>query len=177
MYANGVNPARDNTIRTGTFSVKTGDRLSLGSRELIFIEAPMLHWPDTMFSYLTGENILFSNDGFGQHYASEFLFNDLVDQGELYTEAVKYYANILNPFSKQVERKIEELLGLNLPIDMICPSHGVIWRDRPTQIVEQYLKWSRAYQENRTILYDYHWESTRKMAEGLPGDYPGRPRM
>lgn len=167
--ANGVKSLRGQYHQDWNFQVvKTGDRLSLGSRELIFIEAPMLHWPDTMFSYLTGENILFSNDGFGQHYASEFLFNDLVDQGELYTEAVKYYANILNPFSKQVERKIEELLGLNLPIDMICPSHGVIWRDHPTQIVEQYLKWSRAYQENQvTILYDTMWESTRKMAEAI----------
>src|SRR5690554_2713260 len=86
--------------------VKTGDRLNIGSRELIFIEARMLHWPDTMFCYLTGDNILFSNDGFGQHYASELMYNDLVDQAELYSKALKYYANILTPFSKLVTAKI-----------------------------------------------------------------------
>jgi len=90
--------------------VKTGDRLNLGSKEIIFIEAPMLHWPDTMFSYLTGDNILFSNDAFGQHYATEYMYNDLVDQYELQMEAMKYYANILNPFSKLVDKKMFSLL-------------------------------------------------------------------
>ncbi|MDP3450635.1 MAG: MBL fold metallo-hydrolase, partial [Anaerolineaceae bacterium] len=105
--------------------VKTGERLSLGSKELIFIEAPMLHWPDSMFTYLTGDNILFSNDAFGQHLASERLYNDRIDQGELYQEALKYYANILTLYSPAVTKKIKELKALNLPIDMICPSHGV----------------------------------------------------
>ncbi|MGZ8898382.1 MAG: MBL fold metallo-hydrolase, partial [Halobacteriota archaeon] len=77
--------------------VKTGDTLSLGSKELIFIEAPMLHWPDSMMSYLTGDNVLFSNDAFGQHIATEHMYNDLVDQAELFQEAIKYYANILTP--------------------------------------------------------------------------------
>jgi len=97
-------------------TVKTGDKLNIGDSDLVFIEAPMLHWPDTMFTYMTGENILFSNDGFGQHYATEFLFNDLADQGELLTEALKYYANILTPFSSQVTRKIDEILALELPV-------------------------------------------------------------
>ncbi len=92
--------------------VKTGDKLSLGSKELIFIEAPMLHWPDSMFTYLTGDEVLFSNDAFGQHYASEFMFNDKVDQAELFSECIKYYANILTPFSPMVIRKIKEILGL-----------------------------------------------------------------
>ena len=105
--------------------VRTGEKLSLGDKELIFIEAPMLHWPDSMFCYLTGDNILFSNDAFGQHYASELMYNDLVDQGELFQECLKYYANILTPFSRLVERKIKEVVGLNLPVDMICTSHGV----------------------------------------------------
>jgi anaerobic nitric oxide reductase flavorubredoxin len=120
--------------------VKTGDRLSLGQKELIFVEAPMLHWPDSMFCYLTGENILFSNDAFGQHYASEFMFNDLVDQAELFAECTKYYANILTPFSPLVVKKIEQFLALELPLDMICTSHGVIWRDNPAQIVGKYLE-------------------------------------
>ncbi|HPI15945.1 MAG TPA: MBL fold metallo-hydrolase, partial [Spirochaetota bacterium] len=148
--------------------VKTGDRLSLGSKELVFIEAPMLHWPDSMFSYLTGDAVLFSNDAFGQHYATEALFNDLVDQCELYSEAMKYYANILNPFNQMVAKKIDEVLALNLPLDMICTSHGVIWRDNPVQIVHKYLEWAKNYRENQiTIIYDTMWNSTRTMAEAI----------
>jgi len=146
--------------------VKTGDTLDIGKHKLTFIEAAMLHWPDTMFTYLSGENMLFSNDGFGQHYASEFMYNDKVDQAELYQEALKYYANILTPFSKQVLKKIEEILSLNLPIDMICPSHGIIWRDNPIQIVNKYLEWANEYKENQiTIIYDSMWNATRRMAE------------
>ena len=88
--------------------VKTENTLSLGSKELVFIEAPMLHWPDNMTCYLTGDNVLFSNDAFGQHIATELMYNDLVDQAELFQEASKYYANILTPFSKLVDKKIKE---------------------------------------------------------------------
>jgi len=88
---------------------------------------PMLHWPDSMSCYLTKDNLLFSNDAFGHHYASELMYNDLVDQAELFAECIKYYANILTPFNPMVTRKINEVLSLNLPLDMICPSHGVIW--------------------------------------------------
>ena len=149
-------------------TVKTGDSLDLGESKLVFVEAKMLHWPDTMVTYMTGENILFSNDAFGQHYASESLYNDTVDRAELYAEALKYYANILTPFSSFVTKKINEILSLNLPVDMICPSHGVIWRDDPLQIVTQYLKWADNYQENQiTLVYDTMWNSTRKMAEAI----------
>lgn len=148
--------------------VKTGDKLSLGSKELIFIEAPMLHWPDTMFCYLTGDNILFSNDGFGQHLASEYMFNDLVDHSELFVEALKYYANILTPFSPMVLKKVNEILALNLPVDYICPSHGVIWRKDPSQIIKKYLEWANSYQENQiTVVYDSMWDNTRLMAESI----------
>lgn len=167
--ANGVKSLKGHYHEDWDFkTVKTGDRLSLGKKELIFIEAPMLHWPDSMFCYLTGDNILFSNDAFGQHYASEFLFNDRVNQSELYTEAMKYYANILTPFSNLVEKKIKEVTSLELPIDVICPSHGVIWRENPLQIVETYLKWATKYKENQiTILYDTMWGGTRIMAEQI----------
>lgn len=148
--------------------VKTGDRLSLGSKELIFVEAPMLHWPDSMFAYLTGDEVLFSNDAFGQHYASEHMFNDRVDQAELYEECLKYYANILTPFSPMVIKKINEILGFNLPLDMICTSHGIIWRDNPAQIVKKYLEWADQYQEDQiSIVYDTMWNSTRIMAEQI----------
>ena len=151
-------------------NVKTGDVLELGGDErLTFIEAPMLHWPDTMFTYYNGEGgILFSNDGFGQHYASENLFNDEVPECEMMYEALKYYANILSTYSPMVSRKVKEILGMNLPLAMICPSHGVIWRRNPEQIVEKYLQWSDAYQENQvTIVYDTMWNSTRLMAEAI----------
>lgn len=148
--------------------VKTGDKLSLGSKELIFIEAPMLHWPDSMMCYLTDDNILFSNDAFGQHYASEYLFNDLVDQNELLVECMKYYANILTPFSPMVTRKIQEVLAFNLPVDYICTSHGIIWRDNPGQIINLYLDWANNYQENQiTVVYDSMWENTRIMADNI----------
>jgi len=167
--ANGLKSFKGHYHKNWNFQiVKTGDKLSLGDKELIFIEAPMLHWPDSMMCYLTGDNILFSNDAFGQHYATEFLYNDLVDQSELYTEALKYYANILTPFSPLVISKIEQILSLNLPLDMICPSHGVIWRDKPAQIVEKYLAWAKNYQENQvTVIYDTMWNATRTMAENI----------
>ncbi len=149
--------------------VKTGDKIDLGDgKELIFIEAKMLHWPDSMFCYLTGDSILFPNDAFGQHYASELMYNDLVDQCELFSEAIKYYANILTPFSKLVTAKIKEVVGLGVPVNMICPSHGIIWRDNPLQIVEKYQEWADAYQENQVaIVYDTMWDGTRKAAEAI----------
>lgn len=149
-------------------NVKTGDTLELGETTLTFIEAPMLHWPDTMFTYMSGDNILFSNDGFGQHYATESLFNDCVDEAEMMYEAEKYYANILSTYSPMVLRKVNEILKMELPINMICPSHGVIWRENPTRIVDQYLKWASNYEEDQvTIIYDTMWQSTRKMAEAI----------
>lgn len=149
--------------------VKTGDKIELGGgKELVFVEAKMLHWPDSMFCYLTGDSILFPNDAFGQHYATEYMFNDLVDQNELYAEAIKYYANILTPFSKLVTAKIKEVVGMNLPVEMICPSHGIIWRNDPLQIVNKYLEWADSYQENQvTIIYDTMWDGTRRAAEAI----------
>lgn len=149
-------------------TVRTGDTLDLGESQFIFVEAPMLHWPDTMFTYMTGENILFSNDAFGQHYATETLYNDKVDVCELEAEALKYYANILTPFSGLVTKKIKEVLELDLKVDLICTSHGVIWKEDPLQIVHKYLEWADAYQENQiTIVYDTMWNSTRIMAESI----------
>jgi len=167
--SNGVNSLKGHYHQDWNFQVvKTGDKLSLGSKELIFIEAQMLHWPDSMMSYLTKDNILFSNDAFGQHIASELMYNDLVDQAELFQEAIKYYANILTPFSAMVDRKIKEVVALNVPVDMICPSHGVIWRKDPLQIVKQYVQWANAYVENQiTIVYDTMWDGTRRMAEAI----------
>ncbi len=149
-------------------NVHTGDTLSLGDTTLTFIEAPMLHWPDTMFTHLSGDNVLFSNDGFGQHFASESLFDDQVDMTLLVNEAEKYYANILVPFNPMVRRKMDELLSMGLPIDIIAPSHGIIWRRNPRLIIDRYLQWCRDYQENQiSIIYDTMWNSTRVMAENI----------
>lgn len=149
-------------------NVKTCDTLSLGKSTLTFVEMTMLHWPDSMLTYMDGDNILFSNDAFGQHFASESLYNNTVNQADLMYEAEKYYANILNLYSPLVKKKIDQILAMNLPVDMICPSHGIIWKENPMQIVEKYIQWSNAYQENQiTIAYDTMWQSTRKMAEAI----------
>lgn len=121
-----------------------------------------------MMTYLTSDAILFSNDAFGQHIASEHMFNDLVAPSELFEEATKYYANILTPFSPLVTKKINEVIALDLPLTAICPSHGVIWRDNPLQIAERYLQWAADYQENQiTIIYDTMWDGTRMLAEHI----------
>ncbi|NTW04708.1 MAG: anaerobic nitric oxide reductase flavorubredoxin [Peptococcaceae bacterium] len=154
--------------------VKTGDILDIGKNKLIFVEMPMLHWPDSMATYVTGSNVLLSNDAFGQHYATPYMYNDQVDQCELFQEALKYYANILTPYSKLVKQKINEIIGLNLKIDMIAPSHGIIWRENPMQIVEKYSQWASEYQEDTIIvLYNTMWGATKNMAgaitKGLEG--------
>ena len=149
--------------------VKTGDTVDIGNgKQLIFVEMKMLHWPDSMATYLTGDNILFSNDAFGQHYAVEELFNDKADQCLLHKEAMKYFANILNPFAPILIKKLEEIGKFNLPIEMIAPSHGAIWRDDPLQIVNLYATWAMAYQEDQvTVVYDTMWEGTAKLANAL----------
>ena len=152
--------------------VKTGDSLEIGNgKKLIFVEMRMLHWPDSMATYMTGDNILFSNDAFGQHYAVEELFNDKANQCLLNKEAMKYFANILNPFAAILTKKLEEIGKLNLPIEIIAPSHGAIWRDNPLQIVTKYAEWANAYQENQiTVIYDTMWEGTTKIAHAIASE-------
>lgn len=149
-------------------NVKTGDTLSLGKSTLTFIEAPMLHWPDTMMTYIDTEQILFSNDVFGQHFASESLYDDCVDDYEVFYEAKKYYANIINTYSNMAIRKLKELKDMNLPIKLICPSHGIIWKKNLDRIIDLYFQWANTYQENQiSIIYDTMWQSTRLMAESI----------
>ncbi|MGI6747035.1 MAG: anaerobic nitric oxide reductase flavorubredoxin [Anaerovoracaceae bacterium] len=149
--------------------VKTGSTLDIGNgKKFVFVEMRMLHWPDSMATYMTEDNILFSNDAFGQHYATEMLFNDLVDECDLLNESIKYYANILTPFSSALRKKLAEIASLNLPIDIIATSHGAIWRDNPMQIVEKYSEWASDYQENQiTIVYDTMWNGTKELAERI----------
>lgn len=150
-------------------TVKTGDEISLGNKTLRFYEAPMLHWPESMFTYYVEEELLMPNDAFGQHYATEARFADEVDQAILWREAEKYYANILWPLSRQVQRKIEEVLALGLPIKIIAPSHGLIWRKDPLQIASRYLEWAKGERisDKVVIAWDTMWHSTTKLARSI----------
>lgn len=148
--------------------VKTGDSLKLGEYELVFVEMQMLHWPDSMLTYVKGAALALSNDAFGQHYSAASMFNDEVDCCELYQEALKYYANILAPFSALAKKKIEQIKAMELPIEMIAPSHGVIWRDNPLQIIEKYYEWSKEYNEGTAVIvYDTMYDATKAMAEAI----------
>ncbi len=149
-------------------TVKTGDELSLGKRSLRFIEAPMLHWPDSMFTYIQKDSLLLSNDAFGQHLATSKRFDDEVDEKTLMEEAAKYYANILWPFSRLVIKKILEIQKLGWNIRVIAPSHGIIWRNNPTSIVEAYLRWAKGEAKRKIlVVYDTMWGSTEKMAKAM----------
>lgn len=152
--------------------VKSGDKLNLGKRSLTFLEAPMIHWPDSMFTYCPQEEILFPNDAFGQHYASAERFDDQVDDYIVMDEAVKYYANILWPLGSVILKKIEEVQKMNIPIKIIAPSHGIIWRKSPRKIIDAYLSWSKNETNPKVvIIYETMYGATekmaRKMAEGL----------
>jgi flavorubredoxin len=148
--------------------VKTGDEISLGERSLKFIEAPMLHWPDSMFTYIEKDALLLPNDAFGQHLATSKRFDDEVDEKILMDEATKYYANILWLFSSLIIRKIEEIQKLGLKISVIAPSHGIIWRSNPTKIVETYLSWAKGEARRKIlVVYDTMWGSTEKMAKAM----------
>ena len=148
-------------------TVKSGDTLKLGKKTLTFLEAPMLHWPDSMFTYLIEDKILMPNDAFGQHLASSGRFDDEVDQQVLMEEAVTYYANILTPFAPLIVKKIEEVVAMKLPIDMIAPSHGIIWRKDPMKIVNAYMDWctGKTTKQKVVVVFDTMWGSTDKMAQ------------
>ncbi len=150
-------------------TVKSGDTIKLGKKTLTFLEAPMLHWPDSMFTYLIEDKILMPNDAFGQHLASSGRFDDEVDQTVLMEEAVTYYANILMPFSPLIVKKIQEVVEMKLPIDMIAPSHGIIWRKDPMKIVNAYVDWctSKTVKQKAIIVFDTMWGSTDKMARAI----------
>lgn len=149
-------------------AVKTGDTLNLGKRTLRFIEIPMIHWPDSMMSYLEGDGILFSNDAFGQHYATSERFDDEVPQETLMEEAGKYYAGILWPFSNLIGQRIAELEKMNIPIRMIATSHGISWRKDPGKVIQAYKYWAtNATKPKIVVVYETMWGSTAKMAKRI----------
>lgn len=146
--------------------VKDGDALSLGRRSLRFLETPMVHWPESMFTYVPEEKILFSMDAFGQHYASDFRFDDEEPLEAVMKEAKTYYANIVMLYGRPIERVLERAGGLD--IEIIAPSHGVIWRRNLATILSAYADWVKCKPANKVvILYDTMWKSTALMAEAI----------
>lgn len=148
--------------------VATGEELSLGNRRLTFVETRMIHWPDSMFSYLNENQILFSSDGFGQHYAGPEKFDDEIDEATVMQHAKKYFANILLLYSPHIQKLMEKVLGLGLQFKMICPDHGIIWRKEPQKIIDAYVSWCRQEPQNKAVvIYDTMWHSTEKMANAI----------
>jgi flavorubredoxin len=160
------------TSHWNTRIVKTGDELKIGKYTLMFIETPMLHWPDSMMTYVKEANILISQDAFGQHLASSARFDDefteCASHAELDDAVVDYYANILMPFGKLIKAKISQIHQLGLPIEMIAPDHGVIWRREPERVLQMYLDMAEGKTNlSISIIYDTMWSSTEIMTQPI----------
>ncbi len=147
--------------------VGTGDELSLGKRTLTFLETRMLHWPDSMYTYLKEDKILFSSDSFGQHYAGTEKFDDVIGDA-IMPHAKKYYANILMHFSPQVLKLLKTVGEMGLEFNMICPDHGILWRKDPQKIIDAYVRWANQERIRKAVLvYDSMWQSTEVMANAI----------
>ncbi len=156
------NPAFELTV------VKTGDKLDLGSKTISFVETKMLHWPDSMFSYLHENRILFSQDAFGMHLATSRIFDDEIEDYVLETEAKKYYANILLPYSDLVLKLIEQIPSTGFKFDMLATDHGPIWRRGIGKIISLYQKWAmQKPQDKAIVVFDTMWGSTAAMAAAI----------
>jgi len=148
-------------------AVENGEELSLGSRTLTFLETRMLHWPDSMFTYLKEDKILFSSDAFGQHYAGFEKFDDIIGDS-IMPHAKKYFANILLLYSPLILKLVETVTRLGLEFKMICPDHGVIWRKDPGKIINAYVEWSKQEPGKKAlVIYDTMWHSTEIMADAI----------
>jgi flavorubredoxin len=149
-------------------AVKDGDTLDLGNATLNFLETRMLHWPDSMLTYMPEQEFLFSQDGFGMHLASSERFDDEISDWLLEDEASKYFANILLPFSAQVAKVLERVTKLGISIKTIAPDHGPIWRKDPMKIINLYSKWAKQEATKKAVIvYDTMWESTATMAHAV----------
>jgi flavorubredoxin len=147
--------------------VENGGSLNIGRRNLTFLETRMVHWPDSMFTYCPEDKILFSSDGFGQHYAGPEHFDDEVGEA-IMPHARKYFANILLLYAPLILQLVEKVTQMNLDIHTICPDHGIIWRKDPGKIIQAYVDWSRQEPKQKAIVvYDSMWHSTQTMAETI----------
>jgi len=148
-------------------TVKSGETVPIGHRTLTFVEAPMLHWPDSMFTYIKEDQLLLPNDAFGQHIASSQRFEDEVGE-EVMKHAAKYYANILWPLAPLILKKVDEVVKMGIPIDMIAPSHGLIWRKNPGRIIQAYVEWSQGKGGKKVlVIYDTMWGSTESLSKAI----------
>lgn len=149
--------------------VKTGDTLNIGKRTLSFITTPMVHWPDNMVTLDAEDKILFTNDAFGQHYATSTRFDDQNDLGETMHQARKYYANICQPYRLQAANAVKAVMGIRDQFDMIAPAHGLIWRSHVDEILDAYQNEyaSGALKEKAVVIYDTMWKSTDKIAHAI----------
>ncbi|NQU42933.1 FprA family A-type flavoprotein [bacterium] len=146
--------------------VLDGDSLSLGRRTLQFLNTPMVHWPESMFTFVPEDRLLFSMDAFGQHLATSNRFDDEEDLRIILDEARTYYANIVMLYGKQVQKTLDK--GAGLDIDIIAPSHGVIWRTNKHKILSAYSDWANSRPASKVlIIYDSMWGSTAKMAHAI----------
>ncbi len=147
--------------------VENGGELSLGKRTLTFLETRMLHWPDSMFTYVKEDRLLFSSDAFGQHYAGLERFDDQMGDA-IMPHARKYFANILLLYSPLILKLVEKITEMGLPIDMICPDHGILWRKDPSKIINAYVEWSTQKPKRKAlVVYDTMWHSTETMGEAI----------
>ena len=148
-------------------AVKDGQGISLGNRTLTFMETRMVHWPDSMFTYLKEDKMLFSSDGFGQHYAGFENYDDVIGDA-IMPHAKKYFANILLLYAPLILKLIKKVMDMGLEIDMICPDHGIIWRKDPMKIIKAYQNWSEQTPIRKAVVvYDTMWHSTEKMADAV----------
>ncbi len=148
-------------------AVEDGEELSLGKRTLKFLETRMIHWPDSMFTYLQEDRILFSSDAFGQHYAGPERFDDQIGDAVM-PHAKKYFANILLLYAPLIKGLLDKVANMGIQIDMICPDHGIIWRKDPAKIIEAYIRWCLQEPANKAlVVYDTMWHSTEMMAEAI----------
>ncbi len=147
-------------------TVKTGDTLDLGKRQITFVEVPMVHWPDSMVTYSPHDRVLFSNDAFGQHLATSGRFDEEVGWEVVYPEAAKYYANIVMPYANPVRKALDA--AQSQEIEVIAPSHGIIWRSYIDRIAAAYRSWANAEAESKAlVVFDTMWGSTEKMAKAI----------
>jgi len=146
--------------------VNSGEQLNIGAKTLNFVHVPMVHWPDSMVTYIPGDKLLLPNDAFGQHIAGTARFDDQVGWDILHEEAANYYANIVLPYGQNVLKALDVVATLD--IDMVAPSHGIIWRTYLDRIVPVYRRWAANETDPKAlIVYDTMWDSTRTIALAL----------
>ena len=148
-------------------TVDTGDTLDTGTMKLTFIMAMMCHWPDSMMVHVGGPNVLLSNDAFGQHYTAA-MFDDQAADGRLWFETEKYFVNIITPYCRNVTQRLDEIAALALPIKMIAPAHGTLWRKGVADILAAYRRYAEQRTEKRVVVcFDTMYDSTRRLAESM----------